>query len=751
MKTNYWAGFAFLLFTYTFTTFAQTDVRISSTWQVQKYDISATLPQSEADRNLVVKAKIDLKNVSGQPASTLTLRIGSSAEITAVNINGSTVDFTKGEEKINSATSLQRIVLRIPSVQPNGTVSATVDYKFNVKENSGLNAISPVGAQFLPTSFWYPTPNSWYFARGADFAPLRLQVQSGGQTAVSSGVETAGAFDQKLNGQPFFVAGTWDPTNSSGVTVMVSKGSGAEEQKRAAELAAIASEAKTFTATLLGAAPDVPIRIVTVKRGGGFSGGGTIFVDDAVLRRSKIDSQTAMNIADAIAKLWLGNAVAVNGDGFGVIREGLAKFIATQFLESKYGKDVADVERLRQRTAYAAVVRRDSPLNIASPLDDYYYPEVGNKGAMIWRLMAKKVGQVEMFTAIRAAMQDGSFTLSEFRAANSANKEFLDYMLDQVTDTNLQVGLPQMSGGESKINLRNSGAVDVTVNVAALLANGERMSAPATIRAKSFGEVVFKTVNKIIRVEVDPEKFYPQTEYSDDVAPRELTDSDLLLAVKRSFDKQEYAAAEITARAVLREVPRFDDVRVLLGRSLLAQNKNADAEKEFRAVLDEKLPTSRSLAWANVGLGEVASKGGQAAQAVKFAEDAIKADAEYGAGLAARAIRNRSNASSAIDESVKAYFAQWDKAAISNRKAELDATAVPGDATRFVSGISGQAVEWRTQILHVDKIDANTVLVEATLAIKLLNKDPESGTAVYRLVKTGSGWKLSSVDIFEVR
>ena len=751
-KNTYRAIFAFLLFTFTLPGFAQTDARISATWKVQKYDVIATLPQSEADRNLVVKTKIDVKNVSAQPASTLTLRIGSTTEVVAVNINGSTVDFTKGEEKINSATSLQRIMLRIPSVQPNGTVSVTVDYKFAVKDNSGLNAISPVGSQFLPTSFWYPTPNSWYFSRGADFAPFALAV-AGTSDFITSGERRSKdvLFDQKLNGQPFFVSGNWDTVSANGVSVMVPKGSGADEQKRAAELAAIAAEAKAFAASLLGAAPDAPIRIVSVKRGGGFSSGGTIFVDDAVLRRGRIDSQTAMNIADAMAKLWLGNAVAVNGDGFGVIREGLAKFIATQFLESKYGKDVAEVERLRQRTAYAAVVRRDSPLNIASPLDDYYYPEVANKGAMIWRLMAKKVGQDEMFSSIRAAMKDGNFTLAEFRAANSANKEFLDYMLDQVTETNLLAGLPQASGGESKVALHNWGGVDATVNVVAVLASGERITVPTTIRAKSYGEVIFKTLNKINRVEVDPEKLYPQTEYSDDVAPRELTDSDLLLAVKRSFDKQEYAAAETTARAVLREVPRFDDVRVLLGRSLLAQGKNVEADKEFRAVLDEKLPTSRSLAWANVGLGEVASKSGQTAQAVKFAEDAIRADAEYGASLAARAIRNRSNAASTGDESVKAFFAQFDKAATSNRKAELDAMAVPGDVTRFVSGISGQAVEWKTQVLHIDKIDANTVLVETTLAIKLLNKDPETGPAVFRLARVGSGWKLSAVDIFEVR
>jgi len=43
------------------------------------------------------------------------------------------------------------------------------------------------------------------------------------------------------------------------------------------------------------------------------------------------------------------------------------------------------------------------------------------------------------------------------------------------------------------------------------------------------------------------------------------------------------------------------------------------------------------------------------------------------------------------------------------------------------------------------------LLVETTLAIKLLNREPESGTAVFRLTKVGPAWKLSGVDIFEVR
>ena len=189
----------------------------------------------------------------------------------------------------------------------------------------------------------------------------------------------------------------------------------------------------------------------------------------------------------------------------------------------------------------------------------------------------------------------------------------------------------------------------------------------------------------------------------------------------------------------------------MLGRSLLAQGKNAEAEKEFRAVLDEKLPSPRSLAWANVGLADVASKNGQAAQAAKSAGDAISADAEYGASLAARAIRNRLNVTSASDESVKAFFAAFDKAAVSNRKADLEGMVIPGDVAKFVSGISGQTVEWKTTVVHVDPIDANNVWAEASLVVRLLNSEAETGTAVYRLTRVGGGWKLSSVDIFEVR
>jgi Tfp pilus assembly protein PilF len=750
---NIISKFICVLFIYIFAVavYSQDESRASRTWSVQKYDITASLPQSENDRYLNVRAILSLKNVGSGAASRLTLRISPNAEVSAVKINDAAAEFTKGEEKIGTAT-LQRVILRTPSVQSNGNLLISVDYKLKVDENSGLSAISPVGVQFLPLSFWYPTPNSWYFARGADFAPLRLQVNApSGQTVVSSGALTANAFDQKLNVQPFFITGNWDTITTSNVSMLIPKGMSDDAQKRANELAVLANEAKTFTAGLLGAAADIPLRIIAVRRGAGFSGGGTIFVDDNVFRRQKIDSQTAMTIAESIAKMWLGNIATVGGDGFGVIREGLSRYIATQFIESKYGKEIADIERLRQRTAYAAIVKRDSPLTIVSPLDDYYFPAVTNKGAMIWRILEKKIGREEFYNALRSSMKDGDLQLSELRSAFSAQKPFLDYAFEQVTDMNLLVGLPQPVGGETKVALRNVGSIEAQVNVTATTAIGENLSAQTTIPAKGFGEAVFRTNNKIVRTEVDKDKLYPQTEYSDDTAPRQFDESDAILVIKRAFDKQDYAAAEKNARTVLQTSPRLDDVRIFLARALSAQGKTAEAEKEFQSVLNENLPTARSIAWANVGLGEINLKNGQLANALKYFDQAVKADAEYGATLASRQGRNKASNLATIEEGIRNFFAQFDKAAVSNRKTEIQSLLLPGEVAKFAAGLSGQTEQWQTKVLQVDKFDDNNILVETNLNVKLLNREPESGTAIFRLTKIGNNYKLSGVEMFEVR
>ncbi|MBP9665324.1 MAG: hypothetical protein KBD94_11945, partial [Pyrinomonadaceae bacterium] len=101
--------------------------------------------------------------------------------------------------------------------------------------------------------------------------------------------------------------------------------------------------------------------------------------------------------------------------------------------------------------------------------------------------------------------------------------------------------------------------------------------------------------------------------------------------------------------------------------------------------------------------------------------------------------------------SIKTFFADFDKAVSGNRKAEVEALVVPGEVTRFTGGVSGSTERWLTQVSHADRLDASTILVEANMTIKLLNRNEETGLAVFRLVKDGAGWKLAAVDMFEVR
>lgn len=740
--------FTLLLFISALNLFAQDETRATTAWRVIKYDISANLPASPGDRNLSARAILSLQNIGTGTGSRLTLRISDKAEVSSVTVNNAAATFSKGEDKFG----LQRIIVNMPGIQPNGTAAVAVDYRVKVAENSGLNYISPTGAQFLPQSFWYPTPNNYYGQRGADFAPFRLNVAgASGETVIAAGKGSGASFEQSLNGQPFFLAGKWDAVEAAGVSVYLPKGAGADERKRAEELAALTNAAKTFTAGLLGNAPDAPLKIVGVRRGAGFSDGGAILLDYGVFRRQKIDAQTAMKIAESAAKLYLGNQAQVRGESYGVIREGLARFVATQFIEKQFGKDAADIERLRQRTAYAATARRDSPLNIISPLDDFYFSAVANKGAMIWRLLAKTIGEQEFFGVLRAQIQTGTLTLPNLRAAFASQKTFLDYAIDQPTDMNLLAGLPQTSGAESKVALRNLGSVEARVNVSGTTDKGEKLLAQAIVPAKSFGEVSFKTASKIVRTEIDPEKYYPQIDYSDDAAPREFNDSDAILVIKRAFDKKDFAAAEKSARIAVRQTPHFDEARIWLGRTLAAQGKTAEAEREFRQALEEKLPSPQSLAWANVGLGDIALKSNQNAQAADFFNAAVRADAEASATFNARTGRNTAQPGAPTDESVKTFFAQFDKAAVSGRKAELDALILTGEIPKFSSGIGGQAQAWQTRLLQIDRLDADTVLAEVGLNIKILNKDPESGTAIYQLTRVNDGWKLSGVESFEVR
>ncbi|HEX8189003.1 MAG TPA: tetratricopeptide repeat protein, partial [Pyrinomonadaceae bacterium] len=620
-----------------------------------------------------------------------------------------------------------------------------------------------LGLQFLPLSQWYPSPNSPVAPRGADYAPVRLTFTglAAGDAVVSSGRASGAGFEQPLNAQPFFLTGRWETVEGSGdargVAAMLRPGASPEERKSAEALVALAAAARAFYSTLLGPAPDVPVRIVGVRRGAGFELGGTLLLNNAAFTRKKLDSVTATQVADAVARLWVGGAAGIEGEGAGALREGLPRYLAALFLEKQFGKPAADAEWMRMALLYAPVAGRDAPLSKLTPSFDTYFNSSTNKGALVWRILSDAVGREQFLGALRG--QPGQpLTLAALRArlaqaGGDRASLLMSSLFDLPTDTDLLVGLPVERAGAWVSNLRNTGSFDVEVTVQALTAGGERLTTRSRIPAKDFGEAQFRTASKIVRVEVDPEKLYPQTNFANDVVPQ---GPGFVEAVEQARIQlgQQPARAESLAREVLARSPASEEARVVLARALLEQNRLEDAEREFNAALSTPLPVPATLAWADIGLGEIALKRNRPADAVKLFDAAARAEAEYASTLAARAARIRAEAAAGappVDEQIKAAVAGLDAAIKSGHRTEIEAQIVGGELTGFAKGLSGIPPEaWQTRVVRTEQLDPNRVAADVLLSTRVTGRSSE-GPAVYVFARTPAGWKLAEIPIFEVR
>ncbi|MDX6693969.1 MAG: hypothetical protein QOF02_1572 [Blastocatellia bacterium] len=734
-------------------------------WQVTRFDIS--VDALNADRDLRATARLTLRNVGKGAGSQPGLRLNPKAEVKDVSVGGAAATFRSA---IEARGNLQRLTVNLPSpVAPNATVEVVISYRLNVAENSGLAAIAPSSSQFLPLSTWYPTANTQFALRGPDTAPFSLKVS--GANVVSSGVQSSnGQYEQALHAQPFFIEGQWESVEATGadargINALLPKGASADERKQAEAIIALAGAARSYFATLLGPAPEAPVRLIAVTRGAGFTDTGTLLLDAAAFRRTKIDAATALLVAEAVAHLWIGGKTAIRGEGLGSVREGLTRYLATLFLEKQFGRETAEAERLRERIAYAGIAKRDTPLTLATPLDSGYYVSVTNKGAMIWRQVDRALGREAFMEALRSQLQAkagdaGGLTLATLRQAfvergNAALKSALDQEFDQPTDMDLMVGLPQQRGAQWVAAVRNTGAFDAAVTVQATTASGQRLSVETNIPARGFGEAVFNTTAQPARVEIDPDKFYPQLDYTNDVAPRTRLSEEALAEATTLFAQQNYPRVEAITREVLTLAAGITEARVLLARALLAQNKVDEAEKEFRAALDTTAPAPSTLAWANIGLGEISLRKGQAADAARRFNEAVRADAEYASTLAARAGRIKAetaaNAAPPPDEAARAFIAQLDQAIKSGRKAELEAMIMPGELTSFVRGITASQPEaWATRVLRTETLDANRLAADVSITARQLGRD-QAGTAVLVLARVNNVWKLAGIEFFEVR
>src|SRR6266550_8308766 len=142
---------------------AQEEARAA--WQITRFDITANV---QPQRLLAATALLNATNVGRGTGSSFTFRINGKAAIKSVTVGGASANFRVLPETYGN---LQRVTVTLPApVAANGSLALSIGYSLPVESNTGLAAISPIGSQFLPMSFWYPTPSTPYTAKGADTA-----------------------------------------------------------------------------------------------------------------------------------------------------------------------------------------------------------------------------------------------------------------------------------------------------------------------------------------------------------------------------------------------------------------------------------------------------------------------------------------------------------------------------------------------------------------------------------------------------
>ncbi|HEU5132407.1 MAG TPA: hypothetical protein VFT26_09900, partial [Pyrinomonadaceae bacterium] len=102
-----------------------------------------------------------------------------------------------------------------------------------------------------------------------------------------------------------------------------------------------------------------------------------------------------------------------------------------------------------------------------------------------------------------------------------------------------------------------------------------------------------------------------------------------------------------------------------------------------------------------------------------------------------------------VDESARAFITQLSQAVISNKKAELESRIVSGELVRFINASIGTDA-WETKVVRTEQLNANLIAADVQIRASKLGT-VGSGTAVLMLARTPAGWKLSGIELFEVR
>ncbi len=766
---------------------------LAQEFEIKNYDVKVTVNQ---DAHVVeVQAKLRLVNLSGRELADkvllsttnkprLSFYLHNKAKVTAMSVNGATVPFKTGEPpRLPMITVATDITTSFASA-PEFDVELT--YSIPATDRSQTLHISTAESYALPNGFWVPMNHNPYADHGVDTAPFTLTINAPGSKIISSGTRTGdNVYEQTLAAQPFFFVGNYDVTTvtaakSAKIEIYTPRGLDENGKQQIKRLADEATQIVNFYTDYFGVPHPGAFRIIaTGTQGLSFSEPGAVSIDDSYFRRNVLDLGTIELISAAAAKSFIDGRVLMRGRGAGMMRDGLPIYLVAQYLGARYGEAQQTAALDRYRRAYEPIARgTDAPLLQQSPYDRSYTTVVYNKGALVWRLIEKKIGKAAFDTLVRSMLDRQRvdvLSLTEWKAplcrvarctsvkadvmaaagAQQADiQEVFTQWIESVIVPDFAIGQPLASANGMESTLVNFGSGDIAVDIMATTETGEKLNRTVPVKGGEYGAVNFPAGTKIARIEVDPEKLYPQKDYSNDVFPRRASPNEAYGQASLAFTKKDYATAEAKLKDALNAEPNSPILQSLLGRVLLATNKTDEAAKAFAETLQSQPIPLQAFAWAQLGLGQLNLQSNKFAEAATHFRLASASDLDQATTMSARdgAVKAEQSANAAkVPDDVKTFLKQLDDALLTGNADAVNPLVEQGNLREFVKRVtSSKPSTWTTEVLRAEAWDADRVAVDANIKVKIIGREG-TGRVIYVLSRAGGKWKLSDVPIFDVK
>jgi tetratricopeptide (TPR) repeat protein len=332
--------------------------------------------------------------------------------------------------------------------------------------------------------------------------------------------------------------------------------------------------------------------------------------------------------------------------------------------------------------------------------------------------------------------------------------DLFTHCIETVVLPDFAVGQPQTTASGVESTIVNFGNGDFAVAVLAITDTGEKLRQSVNVKGGEYGSVSLPSDKKIVSIEADPEKSFPQKDYSNDAFPRRPSAVDLFGQANLAFANGDLKTAESKAREAITGAPDSPSLQAFLGRILLAQKKNDEAAQIFNTVLKSELITIQAYAWAHLGLGALAAEQKKPTEAALHFRLASAAEVDVATTIQARngAVTAEQEAGAIkISDDIRSLLKQMDSSILQGSAEAVNPLVDLGNLRRFAQSlVIRKPSVWVTEPLRTEDWDANRVAVDVTLKIKIENRE-HSGRALYVLRRAGGKMLLSEVPIFDVK